>query len=385
MTDITPTNEQAGAIKSIVAWYGDASAAQEYYMAGFAGVGKSTIAELAIQEIMDKYGIEDVRTAAYTGKAAHVLRRKGIEDATTIHSLIYIPKVKKGEALRFVKLIEGGAHDADLIVLDECSMVDEKMAEDLRSFNKKILVMGDPGQLPPVKGQGAFTNRKPDVFLQEIHRQAAGSPIIELATLVRQGKSLPRNYSRDGVQVRMLTKDTQQLVYAENTQPICGLNRVRYVYSQRIRKMHGFEGHKPMVGERLICCRNNQSMGLFNGAMGTLSYIEDIRSYGDAPAYEFSVKMEDFEEPHEGLPVDPHLFKNHFNGGKSEKIEVPKKGERLDEFDWGYILTAHKAQGSQFPSVTVVDDSMCFGENSAKWLYTSITRAETDLTVLLRG
>src|SRR5271155_5639134 len=102
MSDITPTDEQARAIKAILAWYGEKNQ-QEFYLAGFAGVGKSTIASIAIEEMKDKHKIKKVRTGAYTGKAASVLRKKGNEGAQTIHSLIYIPKVdKKTGELKFI-------------------------------------------------------------------------------------------------------------------------------------------------------------------------------------------------------------------------------------------------------------------------------------------
>ena len=190
MTDITPTDTQAVAIKDIVEWYGDKSR-QEYYLAGYAGVGKSTIVELAKEGIKKRHKkVKRVPTAAFTGKAASVLHKKGVENAQTIHSLIYTPRKNKdtGES-EFVLSEDSEAANADLIILDECSMVGDEMARDLRSFGKKILVIGDPGQLPPVKGQGAFTNRTPDTFLTEIHRQAADSPILHLATLARQKKA----------------------------------------------------------------------------------------------------------------------------------------------------------------------------------------------------
>jgi exodeoxyribonuclease-5 len=380
---ISPTAEQSAAIKSIEDWYKRRDQ-QEFYLAGFAGVGKSTIVGIAIEEIKAKHRIKEVRTAAYTGKAASVLRRKGNEDAQTIHSLIYRPKTnKKTHEVRFTLAKDSAAADADLIVLDECSMVDEKMADDLRSFGKKILIMGDPGQLPPVKGQGAFTSRQPDAFLSEIHRQAADSPILELATLARLGKSLPRNYLKGDVRVLPLNKDTQPLIYREDTQPICGLNRVRWVYNSRIRTQRGFEGHLPQSGERVICCRNNHAIGIFNGVMGKADRA-CINPGAFPGSIEMDVSMEDSEKPINGLRVDPHLFNNHFNNGTSQKIEIPKGEQRLDEFDFGYVITAHKSQGSQFPHVTVIDDSHSFRENQARWLYTSLTRAETGLTVLLR-
>ena len=69
-------------------------------------------------------------------------------------------------------------------------MVGEDMARDLMSFKKPILVLGDPGQLPPIKGEGAFTNVAPDIMLTEIHRQAAESAIIRLATMAREGQPI---------------------------------------------------------------------------------------------------------------------------------------------------------------------------------------------------
>ena len=57
-------------------------------------------------------------------------------------------------------------------------MVDEDLGRDLLSFGKPVLVLGDPAQLPPVKGGGFFTEAEPDVMLTEVHRQAADNPII---------------------------------------------------------------------------------------------------------------------------------------------------------------------------------------------------------------
>ena len=226
MSHFTPSAEQAGAIKSIVEWY--KSGRKEYYLAGYAGVGKSTVCAAAIEELKSKCGVRNVRTAAYTGKAASVMRKKGVEGAQTIHSLIYTAKEDEetGE-VHFLLSDDSPAADADLIVLDECSMVSQELAKDIRSYGVPILVLGDPGQLPPISGEGAFTNREPDYFLREIHRQAAESGIIHLATLARQGLPLPPGYEKDGVRVLPLNKETQAMIYRPETQPICGLNRVR--------------------------------------------------------------------------------------------------------------------------------------------------------------
>ena len=381
---ITPSNEQAAAIKRIVAWYRDKRGPQEMYVAGYAGVGKSVTANLAIEELKAKCKVKRVRTAAYTGKAAMVLRKKGVEGAQTIHSLIYTPveDEETGE-LHFALSSDSPAADADLIVLDECSMVNLAIADDLRSFGKKILVLGDPAQLPPVSGEGAFTNREPDVFLREIHRQAKESPIIEIATLAREGKPLPLGYERDGVRVLPLNKETQPLVYREDTQPICGLNRVRWVYNSRIRKMRGFEGEIPQVGERVICCRNNREEGLFNGGLGVLRSIVTAHD-GTPGTYKIDVDMEDLAARSVGLMVDPHLFRQNFTQKVENKLVLPRGVPWPDYFDLAYAITAHKSQGSQYPDVTVIDDSAAFRENRSRWMYTACTRPERGLTVLLR-
>lgn len=345
MTGVTPTDEQAAAIKAIVEWY--RSPRQEFYLAGYAGVGKSTVAAMAIEELKGRCRVDAVRTAAYTGKAASVLRRKGIHDAQTIHSLIYLADEDEvtGE-LRFVLSEDSPAATADLIVLDECSMVGTELADDLRSFGKKILVMGDPGQLPPISGEGAFTSRDPDVFLREIHRQAAESPIIELATLARQGKPLPKGYARRDVRVLPLTKETQQEVYREDTQPVCGLNRVRWTYNLRIRMRRGFDGVAPQPGERILCCRNNREEGIYNGQAGVLRAATPAakwKRFGDV--WELSADMEDSGRV-EKLAVDPYLFKRHFDPqGHAERLRLPRGLPRLDEFDFGYVLTAHQGAG----------------------------------------
>jgi len=384
----TPSNEQWAAIKRIVKWYGDGN--QFFYLAGFAGVGKSTICSIAIEEIKKQYGIKNIDTATYTGKAASILRKKGI-DASTIHSMIYSPKIDSKGVLQGFKLDRlGVASKSDLIVLDECSMIADEMAEDLLSFGKKILVMGDPGQLPPVNGVGYFTRNTPDVFLQEIHRQCADSPIIKLATMARKGEKItPGMYNDTNVLTMMLNNDTQSHIFNSETQVICGLNRVRHTVTQKIRNHLGFKGEYPLKGERVICCKNSRDDILFNGQMGVMKRDVNKLSeteYDEEYLKNFKVVMDDEKESH-SLNVDPYLFQGHFlSNGKADKIPYIKGREIkfFNEFDWGYAITCHKAQGSQWNHVTIIDDSASFREDKNRWLYTAITRAETGLTLLMR-
>jgi exodeoxyribonuclease-5 len=238
--------------------------------------------------------------------------------------------------------------------------------------------MGDPGQLPPVNGQGAFTNRTPDVFLTEIWRQAADSPIIHLATLAREGKPIPVGDYGDGVRVEILNPDSQVAIYREETQAICGIHRVRWGYTQRIRRIRGFDDPLPQVGERLICRRNNKAHAIFNGGMGEL--IEPVSSTPDG-FVNISVQMDHLKHESRKLWTNPYRFEEHFKG----PAEKPPYLKGCNEFDWGNVLTCHSAQGSEYDDVTLIDDSGAFREDRHKWAYTGLTRASKRLVFLKRA
>lgn len=369
------TDEQNRAIDRIIEWYGEPDN-MELYVAGFAGVGKTSCVNEAIKRIKDKYKIKHVPTAAYTGKAANVLRKKGNQNAQTIHGLIYkcVPKrdEKGNETDEFEFLLNPNLL-ADLIVLDECSFVSEELAKDLRSFSRKLLIMGDPGQLPPVSGEGAFINREPDIFLKEIHRQSADSPIIKLATMARNGIHLPIGFNEGGVQVMKLTNETQEHLFNPDTQVLCGLNRIRWKVTQMLRHRLGYTEPFPMAGEKIICCKNNKNKGIFNGGMGEIQEIEMANS----DAYKMKVNIEGTN--YKNLMVDPFMFRQHFDPN-------PVKGDwkkKWEMADWSAVLSVHKSQGSGFPHVTLLENSDSFREHKWKHLYTAITRAEAGLIILV--
>lgn len=141
----------------------------------------------------------------------------------------------------------------------------------------------------------------------------------------------------------------------------------------------------PLKGERVICMRNNHGERLFNGALGVL--IEDtVPDLGQPGLVYVNVHLEDEWKSRDPLVCHPWQFAQHFDpyATKPERIE---KG--INEFDWAYAITCHKAQGSEWPHVSIVDDSGAFRrrdrDDSAKWLYTAITRAQYGLTLLQRG
>src|SRR3954467_1053695 len=177
--------EQDRALKTVSRWI-ESGDGQVFRLFGYAGTGKTTLARHLAEHIDG-----EVAFGAFTGKAALVMRAKGCKDARTIHGLIYRPRDMESEEPTFVLNEDSAASNASLIVIDECSMVDEELGRDLLSFGKPVLVLGDPAQLPPVKGGGFFTEAEPDVMLTEVHRQATDNPIIRLSMIVREGGRLP--------------------------------------------------------------------------------------------------------------------------------------------------------------------------------------------------
>ena len=199
--------QQDQALKNIATWL-KAGHPQIFRLFGYAGTGKTTLAR-HIAEGIDG----DVVFAAYTGKAALVLRNKGCDDARTIHSLIYRAQDVDAEVPSFVINEQSPANEAALIIIDECSMVDEELGRDLLSFGRPVLVLGDPAQLPPVKGGGFFTEAEPDFMLTEVHRQEADNPIVRMSMIVREGGRLERGtygesrvIARDAIDAISVTK-----------------------------------------------------------------------------------------------------------------------------------------------------------------------------------
>lgn len=169
--------QQAVALDAVSRWYnGGLGRKQVFRVFGYAGTGKTTLARHFADGLK---GV--VLYMAYTGKAAMVMRKNGCRGALTIHATIYSVDFDPATGVKnFVLKDVDELADCALFVIDECSMVDEEIAKDILSFGVPVLVLGDPAQLPPVKGGGYFTDRDPDVMLTEIHRQAAENPIVRM-------------------------------------------------------------------------------------------------------------------------------------------------------------------------------------------------------------
>lgn len=358
--------QQDEALSAVARWLKTGSP-QVFRLFGYAGTGKTTLAR-HIAENVDG----TVVFAAFTGKAALVLRNKGCEGAQTIHSLIYRSRGVDEESPTFVLNRESTANKAALIIIDECSMVDEDLGRDLLSFGTPVLVLGDPAQLPPVKGGGFFTEHEPDIMLTEVHRQAADNPIVRMSMIVREGGQLSLG---EYGQSRVIRRDAikPEIVMAAG-QVLVGMNKTRRLYNARIRQLMGHTSTVPAVGEKLVCLRNDKSKGLLNGGAWVVQELKTSKKG--------LITMRVTPEDDTGAKaVKVSVLPNFFDGTEEE---VPWELRRhTDEFTFGYALTVHKAQGSQWDDIVLFDEAFAFREHRARWLYTGLTRAAETITVVI--
>jgi exodeoxyribonuclease-5 len=369
--------QQDAALKAVSRWLKEGRS-PIFRLFGYAGTGKTTLARHFAEHVDGQ-----VQFAAFTGKAAQVLRARGATNARTLHSLIYRPRGE--EAVEdettgktsinptFSLNRQSPVARAALIVVDECSMVDEDLGRDLMSFGTPILVLGDPAQLPPISGGGFFTEHEPDHLLTEIHRQARDNPIIRLAMDVREGREFARG---DYGTAQVIGKeDVDQELVLEADQVLVGTNRTRRRYNQRLRQLKGFDASYPQAGDKLVCLRNDPAKGLLNGSLWKVmtSSRETVK-----PGINLLVSPEE-DDPERGV-AKIKLLKAAF---EDQEAEIPwQLKRRFDDFDYGYALTVHKAQGSQWNNVVLFDESFAFRDTRQRWLYTAITRAAERLTVV---
>jgi len=373
---------------------------QVFRLFGYAGTGKTTL----VRELVTS----ERKTwlyAAYTGKAALIMRQKGCTGAQTIHSLIYRPdgdavEDDNGWAMPRFKLWDESPmllDDVAGVVIDECSMVDEEVGRDLLSFGKKILVGGDPEQLPPIFGGGFFTSGAPDALLTEVHRQARESGILDLATHVREGRQL---VERAGWKHHTVTEGEagseidcevmqrpgsgdpklMAVLWGKMTaagQVICGTNRTRHQLNDRLRRMMGQSSPVPVSGDRVICLRNERRKGLLNGSQWLVR-----RAFASQDQRTVSMVIDSDDGSAAGVEVKS--WAHHFRGEERQLDSMGPVRMAYQEFDFAYAITCHKAQGSQWDDVVLYDESGVFDDDTARrWLYTGITRAARRLTVVL--
>lgn len=348
------TIEQKDVVKKIIKGI---SSNQITTLGGYAGTGKSTIIKVILQ-IMDKKGFNFV-PCAYTGKAANVLRKKGMGRADTIHGTIYQAYTNDQQEV-FWELKSKTSFDQEKIngfIVDEASMVSKEIHEDLKSYGLPIIYVGDHGQLEPIGGANFNLMAEPMYTLEQVHRNAG--EIAFFANHLRNGNVAEK--FDGGNKVKLVTNSAVKSTHlSEVDQVICAFNKTRVELNERVRVEKKIQYAYIARGEKIICLRNNKKLGLFNGMQGIVKKVlkdEKFTFVSDGILYE-------------KIPYIPDQFGQANNQFKFSETANP--------FDYGYAITCHKAQGDEWNNV-IVYEQPCDKWDHTRWSYTAASRAKFEL------
>lgn len=359
-----------------------------------AGTGKSTLVKFIIAAL--NVAPENVAYVTFTGKAASVLRHKGCPNAMTAHKLLYYSKRLPNGKFVFTPRtsLEG---EYKVIVVDEISMLPKELWELLLRHKVYIIACGDPFQLPPInKNADNHVLDTPHIFLDEIMRQAEESEIIRLTMNIREGK--PIQYQR-GNEVQVVSPDdVVSGMYDWADQIICATNKKRLDINTYMRAAAG-RGELPEDGDKIIACRNcwdiidttgenalvNGTIGYLDGlAFGTQEY--PIYGFPTVPVIRTGLRTDDggFDE----IMLDQQALmtgKKFLTPEQEYQIyrRASLKGLEPIEFNYGYAITCHRAQGSEWEKVLVFEENFPFDKDEhARWLYTACTRPSEKLVLV---
>jgi len=355
-------------------------------LAGGPGTGKSrTVA--AVVSLAEDRGLR-VALAAPTGRAAKRLEELAGAPATTLHRLLGAQGRSRGEAADARRASEPAwiftrgeewPVDADVVVVDESSMLDAELAAALVEAcadGTRLLLVGDPAQLPSI-GPGRVladiidSGAAPVIELTTLYRQRAGGVIARLATAVRGGELPPvdaaaagheavvvpvRGSQQAALRVTQLVTDSIpralgicpadiQVVTPVHRGPAgtIELNRALKAMLNPGPGAHG--GFDP--GDRVVAVANHIDEGFANGEVGTV-----------------------------GEPADDGLVITFAD------VPVIVPGKLLSDLRHGWAMTVHRAQGSEWPAVVAVFPAEAAGMLSRPLVYTALTRAQRHLSVV---
>lgn len=392
-----PNEQQAKLIPILYDWYMSyltgKSDKQYFSLSGPAGSGKTTILRYLVEYI--GLGIDQVACAAYVGKAVTVLNKHDM-NARTIHSLIYVPTVvtdtdengrplldRDGDPITKIKFFKRDELDYPyaLIIIDEASMVNDSLRDEILSFGVPVIFVGDCNQLEPIFGKGSVM-LYPDFRLTQIMRQKENDPIIQLSQMaIKNLPYQPGVYGKSRV-ITELAMDKRLLTDYDVI--IVGTNKRRESINGYIRShLLGLHSIFPIVGERMICRQNNWNISIGDGLFltnGTAGDVMDVYKVKSNKYFTIDFKADASGQTKKNIKVDLQYLKASPDERKLMGMT------KYNKFEYGYAITAHLSQGSQYPRVLFIDEP--FGgdlENRCKLRYTAITRASESIDILIPG
>lgn len=386
-------------------------------LGGYAGTGKSTLIAEVRKSLPDNWR---VAFCAFTGKATGVMKEKllkvgalnGNDIISTIHSLCYSvredPETKQKVFHRRPYL------DYNLIIVDEASMVNKDLFNDLRYYRIPLLFVGDHGQLPPISTDDFNLMSNPVIKLEEVHRFGEDSALLDLSIMARQGEDIPFKRFDEHV---VKTNENDPIVNDfimnnlgdfSNGICLCATNNTRVDVNQLIRLNYGIisdiEDKIPRLNDRVVCLRNNHSLAepIYNGMLGTIRGLGTVKQIEDA--YSLSAEMDDgfiynglanrepfgqmkYKEDGKEFITVRELMQMKSKLTVFERKKLRKMGSKklyFDSFDFGYCLTVHKSQGSEWGNVMLFEEACGAWDDDykRKWMYTAITRSNNNLLII---
>lgn len=431
---------------------------------GLAGTGKTyTVAEalkaLPAARRVGREWDDGAILAAPTNKATNILKAK-VPHATvsTLHSLLMQPYEKekthydihpvgedlpegvfqltdepemievklestntKADTKQMLKAIAAGTHQAvrcvrseiagfrpredpvdAFVIIDESSMIGSDMYNVISRLIPNHALVGDYGQLPPVKDTQIFTEESLDIVLTEVLRQAAGSPIVQYAHDYRRVGFRCEKQGRHiypGIPLVTRSSSVYEDLLEPNTVAVVWKNADRHAINTACRRIAGFTA--PTANEPIVSYANDKSLGVANSATGTIVDVEQF-----FPEYQLAIATVDFggeENIRVGLMTDYMVGQDDNTAAVAKLRSIQRRICVQQDADllpcqWGYAITAHKAQGSEWEKVYVLDtrkaqwgmhmktsggDRDIAEQEVRRWFYTAITRARSELRIML--
>ena len=420
---MTLSKDQLDAKQTILDWVKSSRRSSYLTLGGYAGTGKSSLIADVRKSLPSDWR---VAFCAYTGKASGVMKNKLIDANAvndndyvgTIHGLCYHVRTDPDTNLN---VFERKWHiDYNLIIVDEASMVNQELFQDLRMYGIPILFVGDHGQLPPISSDDFNLMSNPVIKLEEVHRFGSNTALLDLSIMAREGTRIPFKVFDDKV---AKVKETDPMVNDfimnrlgdfSNGICLCGTNNTRADVNQLIRLNYGViedvDDKIPKIGDRVVCLRNNRALvdPIYNGMLGKIESISDIANPGSEmlkDAWNMSISVDD-GFMYKGMVNRHHFGELKYSGDGKEFITIKelmqmksnltikerkmmrgKLGKRklyFDAFDFGYCLTVHKSQGSEWGNVLLFEETSGYWDDDyrRKWLYTAVTRSNDRLLII---
>lgn len=349
-----------------------------------AGRGKTFTIGAAIHDLAITQGVRGA-PIAFTGRAAAQLRKAGINDASTMHSLVYKPIYDvDGVFIRFEQKDRNDIREAlgDFVLIDESSMFPKKELEFLASFNTPIILSGDENQLPAIDKDNPNFNCMVDVpgkrVRLTINRRVDPNSlgIAEIGDHVKEHNAIPR-VRKPGFSTISRSKINNVSWHEENRFDaiLCGTNKLRKATNATIRRARGFETVTPAIGE-VIICKQNQMMGE-GGSEGKINngeLFEVLNVVDGTTISTFLIRNLDTNAQY-----TVNVYNETWISEEIPKEHRPKRDGTVSKFTFGYCISVHASQGSTFDSVLFIDEDVSYFLDQRKFRYTGLTRAAKQL------